>query len=98
MSGESDKLRSERRPGSMIGAGVAIGAGFGVALGLVLGNLALGIAIGIAIGVSLSERDGVGARREAVSRGTSLSLIIGLMSILVVVAAGIALLLIFGAG
>ena len=38
MNGESDKIQSERRRGSTLGAGIAIGAGFGVALGLVLGN------------------------------------------------------------
>jgi hypothetical protein len=77
-----------------------MGAGFGVALGLVLGNLALGIAIGVAIGtaigVSMSEQDGAGARDEPVSGGPSLSLVIGLVLILVMVAAGITLLLIFG--
>jgi hypothetical protein len=102
MNGESDKIQSERRRGSTLGAGIAIGAGFGVALGLVLGNLALGIAIGVAIGtaigVSLSEQDRAAASDEAVSRGASLSLIIGLELILVMVAAGIALLLICGAG
>ena len=100
MNRESDKIRSERQPGSTIGAGVAIGAGFGVALGLVLGNLALGIAIGVAIGtaigISLSEQDRPGAHTEAVSGGASPSLVIGLVLILVMVAAGIALLLIFG--
>jgi hypothetical protein len=102
MNGESDEIRSERQPGSMIGAGVAIGAGFGVSLGLVLGNLALGIAIGVAIGtaigVSLSEQEGAAASTETISRGARVWFVVGLSLILLIVAAGIVLLLMVGAG
>jgi hypothetical protein len=45
--------KSNKRPQSMIGVGVAIGAALGVALGTALDNIAIGVALGLSLGAGL---------------------------------------------
>jgi hypothetical protein len=101
MNGQPDGNQADGRNGSRIGAGIAIGAGFGVALGLVLDNLALGIAIGAAmgtaIGASLEGRKARSAWDQVASSRAGLSTLLGLGLLLLLVATGVALLVLFAA-
>jgi len=45
--------KGSKRPGSMMGVGIAIGAGIGVALGAAFDSLPIGIAVGVAVGVAI---------------------------------------------
>jgi hypothetical protein len=101
MSGNTDDRRSDRRRASMIGAWIAIGEGFGVALGQVLGNLALGMPIGAALGTAIGAlfggqnvRDALG---EAASGRARIAGLVGIGLFLLLLATGVALLLLFAA-
>jgi hypothetical protein len=97
--GGSSKVGPETQPGSSIAVWIPIGVGLGVPLGLVFDNLALGIAVGAAIGSAIGavmdrRRTGLESEHDGKHRGRlELVIGIGVLSLLVVVAALVFLLL-----